>query len=51
MSAALEGQLVEEKGNVQPKEIAVCGIYSFNEDFMNLLTKLSYLCNKLTNAH
>jgi hypothetical protein len=51
MYAALEGQLIEEKDNVQPKEIVVYGIYSFIEDFMNMLTKLSYLCNKLTNAH
>lgn len=40
MSASIVGQLIGKKDNVKPKEIVVCGIYSFNEDFMNVVTIL-----------
>jgi hypothetical protein len=51
MSASIVRQLIEKKDNVKPKEIVVCGIYLFNEHFMNVITILLWLCNKSTNAH
>jgi hypothetical protein len=34
------GQLIEKGDNIKLKEIFVCGIDSFNEYFMNLITKI-----------